>query len=218
MMSRQRGFTILELLVVIAVMAAIAAILLPVFAQVREAARLTACLSNLRQLARGHEMYVQDYDEMLPADVVGEASSDRAWTELLLPYYVDARILDQGFTPRSERESTRWRADYVLLAWGPGGNGTRADPYWRWPGASYGAPGQPPQAMALAAVRRPAETLLLADGRTEGIYCSVEWRHGNGVLNGAYVDGHARRVSTAEWARVDQDGWGYFYRIAAADR
>jgi prepilin-type N-terminal cleavage/methylation domain-containing protein/prepilin-type processing-associated H-X9-DG protein len=59
----RRGFTLIELLVVIAIIAILAAILFPVFAQAREAARKTACLSNLKQLGSGLMMYLQDYDE-----------------------------------------------------------------------------------------------------------------------------------------------------------
>jgi prepilin-type N-terminal cleavage/methylation domain-containing protein/prepilin-type processing-associated H-X9-DG protein len=65
-MRRCRGFTLIELLVVIAIIAILAAILFPVFAQAREKARQTSCTSNLKQLATGIMMYVQDYDEMFP--------------------------------------------------------------------------------------------------------------------------------------------------------
>jgi len=44
----------------------LAAILFPVFAQAREAARATSCMSNQKQLALGILMYTQDYDEKLP--------------------------------------------------------------------------------------------------------------------------------------------------------
>jgi prepilin-type N-terminal cleavage/methylation domain-containing protein len=62
----RRGFTLIELLVVIAILAIIAAILFPVFAQVREKARQTTCTSNLRQIGTSLAMYTQDYDERLP--------------------------------------------------------------------------------------------------------------------------------------------------------
>jgi prepilin-type N-terminal cleavage/methylation domain-containing protein/prepilin-type processing-associated H-X9-DG protein len=67
MMRRSsRAFTLIELLVVIAIIAILAAILFPVFAQAREKARQTACLSNLKQVGLGLQMYTQDYDETLP--------------------------------------------------------------------------------------------------------------------------------------------------------
>jgi len=61
--KRRLGFTLIELLVVIAIIAILAAILFPVFAQARAAARKTSCISNLKQLALGQLMYLQDYDE-----------------------------------------------------------------------------------------------------------------------------------------------------------
>ena len=65
--SSRRGFTLIELLVVIAIIAILAAILFPVFARAREAARKSSCQSNLKQIATGMLMYVQDYDETFPA-------------------------------------------------------------------------------------------------------------------------------------------------------
>ena len=60
------AFTLIELLVVISIIAIIAAILFPVFAQVREKARETTCISNLRQVGIAVREYVTDNDETFP--------------------------------------------------------------------------------------------------------------------------------------------------------
>jgi prepilin-type N-terminal cleavage/methylation domain-containing protein/prepilin-type processing-associated H-X9-DG protein len=64
--QNQRAFTLIELLVVIAIIAILAAILFPVFAQVREKARATSCISNMNQIGLAILQYVQDYDETYP--------------------------------------------------------------------------------------------------------------------------------------------------------
>src|SRR5438067_6722430 len=65
----RRAFTLIELLVVIAIIAILAAILFPVFAQVREKGRQTQCLSNTRQFGTAVMMYVQDYGECYPLSI-----------------------------------------------------------------------------------------------------------------------------------------------------
>ncbi len=63
---KTRAFTLIELLVVIAIIAILAAILFPVFAKAREKARQASCQSNLKQIALGMLMYIQDYDGRFP--------------------------------------------------------------------------------------------------------------------------------------------------------
>jgi prepilin-type N-terminal cleavage/methylation domain-containing protein len=68
---KRSGFTLIELLVVIAIIAILAAILFPVFARAREKARQASCTSNMKQLALGMLMYMQDYDERAPSVLCG---------------------------------------------------------------------------------------------------------------------------------------------------
>src|SRR5687768_9352001 len=81
---KSRGFTLIELLVVIAIIAILAAILFPVFAQAREKARMTSCLSNMKQLGTGLMMYVQDYDQTYPR--IRFRGTDYVWRNAVMPY------------------------------------------------------------------------------------------------------------------------------------
>ena len=215
--SHSRGFSLSELLVVVAVIALLSAVLFPVFAQAREAARRTTCLSNLRQLVTAHHLYVQDYDEVLPAWFLPGTNALVTWPAHLRGYYRDWWILHQGFVPPTEMIRPPCVADYALLAWGPTGDGSSYDPHSRWPGSVWRA-GEAPRPMRLAEVRRPAETAQFADGFTCIEATAIDSQHGNNALQVAFVDGHARRVSHPEWWQVDRDEQGYFYHFGSADR
>ena len=62
-----KGFTVIELIVVIDIIAIPAAILFPVFQKVCENARRTSGLSNEKQLGLAIMQYVQNTDEVYPA-------------------------------------------------------------------------------------------------------------------------------------------------------
>lgn len=81
----RRAFTLIELLVVIAIIAILAALLFPVFAQVKESARKTACLSNVRQVAFATFMYATDDNDRFPAWAARAAPINGGNTDYLPP-------------------------------------------------------------------------------------------------------------------------------------
>ena len=78
----RRGFTQIELLVVVGILVVLLAILLPVFGKVRRSARSVNCLSNLHQIAMAFEQYATNNGGRLPDPLAADVS----WEETLLPY------------------------------------------------------------------------------------------------------------------------------------
>ncbi len=88
------GFTLVELLVVIAVVALLAALLFPAFARARESSRRAACQNNLRQLALAIHQYAQDSDGRYPVGLgVTTTGTPVFWHQQLKPYLQDADVL-----------------------------------------------------------------------------------------------------------------------------
>jgi prepilin-type N-terminal cleavage/methylation domain-containing protein len=87
------GFTLLELLAVLAVIGILIALLLPATRGSREAARRTQCKNNLMQIGIALHNYADAYGSLPPAYTVDVAGKPlHSWRTLILPY-VDQRAL-----------------------------------------------------------------------------------------------------------------------------
>jgi prepilin-type N-terminal cleavage/methylation domain-containing protein len=75
--ARADGFTLIEVLLVIAIIAALAAILLPALSKARERGQAMVCLNNTRQLEMAWQLYADDHEGLLPYNLGMNGSSFR---------------------------------------------------------------------------------------------------------------------------------------------
>jgi general secretion pathway protein G len=196
------AFTLVELLAVFAVVAILAALLLPVLGRMRESGNQAKCASNLRSLGGAAQLYVADHDGALPisagrTDAPDFAWSNDWWMEEISPY------LDEGMRWPPPQPNEIGRTPFAC----PSG-----EPPDRW-GGHYGMnslivpftkPSEP-QKRAVG-LPTPSSTLLFADSLsvyinqefiTKGAnatHGSLKFRHGD-TANVVYVDGHVGSVT-----------------------
>ena len=192
---RLRAFTLIELLVVIAIISILAAILFPVFAQAREKARATACLSNTKQIGLALQQYVQDYDDrvffrsstsVLPYNtragviVPSSASNPERWWNVLMPYIKNNQVYtcpsDPAPTPSKDANgNTTINRSYIA-------NSATED-------------------LTLAQVDNPAETIVIMDKwekNNSGAAVTDSWiEPQNGDFDPDYAPGDHSRMFKA---------------------
>ena len=113
-------FTLIELLVVIAIIAILAGMLMPALGQARDRSKRTACLSNLKQIGTGLEIYIQESRDFLPVcrsfpekPAQGEENLP-GLTTVLKPYTGDGKV----FYCPSDRPSAGTDGKSLYEAWG----------------------------------------------------------------------------------------------------
>lgn len=220
MKTFKKGFTLIEILVVIAIIGILAAILFPVFGQARERARSASCLSNLKQIGTGWLMYAQDYDERLPLGQNYTVSTSPFRTQfwhgldtfvsgtgyvsdyskgLIYPYTKSGQILICPSLP-----SAASRSSY----------GINSDLY-------YYESGGLPTGVPLSAIQSPVETILLGDSGIRSVatgtivpelflyapsieYPTTHARH-QGRANVLWMDGHVKSTQISYTGSADPD-------------
>lgn len=111
------GFTLVELLVVIAVIALLVGILLPALAGARRASRATACLSSVRGLVQGALLYALDHKDLVPREGTFDRSVPPALLRARIPWPVALRpYLDPRVSPGQDVNDYFANAPYYRCA------------------------------------------------------------------------------------------------------
>jgi prepilin-type N-terminal cleavage/methylation domain-containing protein len=115
-MSRGKGFTLVELLVVISIIALLLSILMPSLSQARKQARDMVCQSNLKQWSLYFSLYTNDNDGRFQQGWQSPYRQDQGWLATLFDYYENnPEILlcpegDKRSTNNINRTHVAWRA------------------------------------------------------------------------------------------------------------
>lgn len=205
------GFSLIELLVVVSIIAILAGMLLPGVRMVRDAARATQCASNLRQLQLANATYKTDNGYWMPGFDTSFAGS-RFWIQSrdFIAAYTDDKVTDADnnriaanqFCPVS-RPPTSW--DKLSYSYGYNCNQTMAPPGQSW----YFHPTD-------AGIVSFADGLdwnldysdlpnyyLAGSPKPEGLRStrSTAFRH-NGAAEVAFYDGHVAALRFADLSRT----------------
>ncbi len=197
-MGSRGGFTLVEMLVVVGILAVLAAIIFPVFMQARGKARQAQCISNLKQLGLALEMYASDHDERYPFAVdPADTYCPQIWDgfpewqalisrmprlkDVIQPYAKSREVLhcasDTGY---DHLEGTPYPLDAEPTAFEAVGSSY----HWRTEVAF--------EHLGPSLLARPAQTNIMMDG------CGA-WHGGRSYTSGRwdvlFGDGHAKSLN-----------------------
>jgi prepilin-type N-terminal cleavage/methylation domain-containing protein len=226
------GFTLVELLVVIGIIAILIALLLPTLGRAREQAKTVQCLSNLRQLATGTFLYIDAHKgKMVPyqyMDMNVTPAATLLWPQLITPYLKNKMVWSCPNFPRDtgvpSANLTHYGINFDHVAISNNGSPTpRALSSYRNTGSIIffadtedSVPLKPlygTNQFTAAFPRTYCPIEQAALGTTAGQYlktsCGIDFRHKGKTACVAYLDGHGGTVIRPDCVINDGDMFGH---------
>jgi len=111
--SSVHRFTLIELLIVIAIIAILAALLLPTLNRAREVGRKITCISNQKQLGTGFHMYQNDFNDYLMPPINNNITAIRLYTcQYHWDYYIGRNYLSYNLNSGGwpALQNNQWKA------------------------------------------------------------------------------------------------------------
>ncbi len=192
----RRAFTLIEMLVVIAIIAILAGILLPVFANIRERARQTTCKNQLSQLALAEEMYRQSFANERPL-----------WLSQVYPVYVNTEkvFICPSDTTRGEQGGMpdRFTTDYGAQQFGETDDtaigDTRIPEHWT------NKPDAAPYVPAAVRTKCEAQEAEMRDGYRNKAITGSSYIYEFGAVACSWWSDYSEDKPGHAWANFDKD-------------
>ena len=174
--SRQ-AFTLIELLLIIAIIGILASLLLPALGRAKSAAHKAVCLSNQRQIGIARQLYANDHDGFLIPHRVTVSGLRIPWGYPLCAWYAggDTNLFDCPAEKRVSRLVAMGKVPYSMWGWGYLQNSSGIGSAWYGAG-SWGISGRGWEGPAIldSDVVSPSQMIAQADGSSFGMYNGLE--------------------------------------------